>query len=138
MIRVTRRYRFPAAHVLSHASFTPEENRRIYGKCANPAGHGHDYGIEVTVTGPIDPANGRVIDPETLDAIFARRVGERFGWRLLNEDPAFEKRVPTGENLAQVIHAELAPAIASAGSARLARVRVVETRRNSFCYGDTA
>jgi len=133
---LTRRYRFPAAHVLSHASFTPEQNRRIYGKCANPAGHGHNYGVEVTVTGPVDPDSGRIIDPDQLDAIFERLVTARFGHRLLNRDPAFGERVPTGENLAQVLHAELAPAIAQAGTARLSRVRVVETRRNSFVYGD--
>jgi len=133
---VTRRYRFPAAHVLAHPSFTPEENRRIYGKCANPAGHGHNYGIEVTVTGPLDPRSGRIIDPEQLDAIFERFVAARFAHRSLNADPAFAERVPTAENLAQVIHAELAPAIERAGTARLARVRVVETRRNSFVYGE--
>ena len=133
---VTRRYRFPAAHVLAHPSFTPDENRRLYGKCANPAGHGHNYGIEVTVTGPLDPRSGRIIEPEQLDAIFERLVAARFGHRLLNADPAFARRVPTAENLAQVIHAELAPAIESASTARLARVRVVETRRNSFVYGE--
>jgi 6-pyruvoyltetrahydropterin/6-carboxytetrahydropterin synthase len=133
---LTRRYRLPAAHVLAHASFTPEENRRIYGKCANPAGHGHNYAVEVSVTGPLDPHSGRIIDPDALDAIFERRIAGRFGHRLLNDDPAFERCVPTGENLARVIHAELAPAIERAGTARLARVRVVETRRNSFVYGD--
>ncbi len=133
---LTRRYRFPAAHVLAHPSFTPEENRRVYGKCANPAGHGHNYGVEVTVTGPVDPRDGRIIDPDALDAIFERQIAARFGHRMLNEDPAFARRVPTAENLALVVHAELAPAIENAGTARLARVRIVETRRNSFVYGD--
>ncbi len=133
---VTRRYRFPAAHVLAHPSFTPEKNRSVYGKCANPAGHGHNYGIEVTVTGPLDPRSGRIMDPDALDAIFERQITARFGHRMLNEDPAFAQRVPTAENLARVVHDELAPAIASAGTARLARVRVVETRRNSFVYGE--
>jgi 6-pyruvoyltetrahydropterin/6-carboxytetrahydropterin synthase len=133
---LTRRYRFPAAHRLAHDSFTPEQNRRLYGKCSNPAGHGHNYGVEVSVTGPVDPSSGRIIDPDQLDAIFERLVAARFGHRMLNQDPAFAERVPTGENLAQVIHSELAPAIERAGTARLARVRVVETRRNSFVYGD--
>jgi 6-pyruvoyltetrahydropterin/6-carboxytetrahydropterin synthase len=133
---LTRRYRFPAAHVLARPDFTPERNERIYGKCANPGGHGHDYGIEVTVTGPLDPTSGRIVDPDALDALFQERIAARFGHRLLNDDPAFAARVPTAENLAMVIHAELAPALARAGSARLARVRVVETRRNSFVYGD--
>jgi 6-pyruvoyltetrahydropterin/6-carboxytetrahydropterin synthase len=133
---LTRRYHFPAAHVLAHPSFSAEENRRIYGKCANPAGHGHNYGVEVCVAGPIDPRSGRVIDPDALDAIFERQIAARFGHRMLNEDAAFAQRVPTAENVARVIHDELAPAIARTGSARLARVRVIETRRNSFVYGD--
>jgi 6-pyruvoyltetrahydropterin/6-carboxytetrahydropterin synthase len=136
VIWVTRRYRFPAAHVLTQPSFSAEQNRAIYGKCANPAGHGHNYGIEVTLTGPLDPRSGRIIDPEQLDAIFESRIAARFAHRSLNADPAFARLVPTAENLAQVIHAELAPAIESAGTARLTRVRVVETRRNSFVYGE--
>jgi 6-pyruvoyltetrahydropterin/6-carboxytetrahydropterin synthase len=136
LIWLTRRYRFPAAHVLAHPSFTPDENRRIYGKCANAAGHGHNYGIEVCVNGPLDPHSGRVIDPDALDAIFEQRIAARFGHRMLNEDAAFAQLVPTAENLARVIHDELAPAIARAGTARLARVRVAETRRNSFVYGE--
>jgi 6-pyruvoyltetrahydropterin/6-carboxytetrahydropterin synthase len=133
---LTRRYRFPAAHVLAHPSFSAQRNREVYGKCANPAGHGHDYGVEVSVTGPIDERTGSLCDVAALDAIFEQRIGARFGHRLLNDDPAFRTRVPTAENLAQVIHDELAAPIARSGSARLARVRVVETRRNSFVYGD--
>ena len=133
---LTRRYRFPAAHVLAHPSFSAEENRRIYGKCANPAGHGHNYGVEVTVRGPLDPQSGRMIDPDALDAIFERQIAARFGHRMLNEDAAFAQRVPTAENVARVIHDELAPAIARTGTARLARVKVLETLRNSFVYGD--
>ena len=70
MISLTRCYRFPAAHVLAIPSASDAENRRLYGKCANPAGHGHDYGVEVTIAGPLDPQTGRVIDPARLDAIF--------------------------------------------------------------------
>jgi 6-pyruvoyltetrahydropterin/6-carboxytetrahydropterin synthase len=132
---VTRRYRFPAAHVLARPDFTPQRNLDTYGKCANPAGHGHDYGVEVTLSGPLDPRSGQIIEPETLDAIFEERIAARFGHRMLNDDPAFARCVPTAENLAQVIHAELAPALERAGR-RLVRVRVLETRRNSFVYGD--
>jgi 6-pyruvoyltetrahydropterin/6-carboxytetrahydropterin synthase len=135
-MRVTRRYRFPAAHVLARREFTPEQNQRIWGKCANPAGHGHDYGVELTLTGPLDPRSGRIVEPEALDALFEARIAARFGHRLLNDDPAFAGRVPTAENIARVIHDELAPALERAGSARLACVRVTETRRNSFVYGD--
>jgi 6-pyruvoyltetrahydropterin/6-carboxytetrahydropterin synthase len=137
VISLTRRYRFPAAHVLASPDFTPEQNDRIYGKCANPAGHGHDYGLEVTVTGEVDARSGRIADPDALDALVRERVLSRFGHRLLNEDPAFAGpgRVPTAENIAAVIHHELAPGVAAFG-ARLLRVRLQETRRNSFVYGD--
>jgi 6-pyruvoyltetrahydropterin/6-carboxytetrahydropterin synthase len=135
VITLTRRYGFPAAHLLRHPSFSEDENRRIYGKCANPHGHGHDYGVEVTVSGPIDATSGRIIEPELLDAIFEERVQSRFAHRTLNQDEAFSERVPTAENIAAVIHEELAPAIADRSTAHLVRVRVRETRKNSFVYG---
>ncbi len=135
MIALTRRYEFPAAHVLRHPSFSDEENRRIYGKCANPNGHGHDYGVEVTVSGPIDAKSGRIIEPDVLDAIFEERIQSRFAHRTLNEDETFGGRVPAAENIAVAIHDELAPAIADRSAACLVRVRVVETRKNSFVYG---
>jgi 6-pyruvoyltetrahydropterin/6-carboxytetrahydropterin synthase len=138
VIALTRRYEFPAAHLLVHPSFSDEENRRIYGKCANPNGHGHDYGVEVTVSGPVDAVSGRIIEPGVLDAIFDERVHSRFAHRTLNDDRAFRNRIPTAENIARVIHDELAPAIASRSTARLVRVRIVETRKNSFVYGAMA
>src|SRR5262249_32962394 len=98
MIALTRRYRFPAAHVVRHPELSDAENARIYGKCANPAGHGHDYGLEVTVAGEIDPASGQIVARDRLDALVAQRVLDRFGHSLLNDDPAFAQRVPTAEN----------------------------------------
>ena len=136
MIGLTRRYRFPAAHVLAHPDLPPAENERIYGKCANPAGHGHDYGLEVTVTGPVDPESGQIVDRDALDALVTRRVLDRFGYRMLNEDEAFAERVPTAENIAAAIFEELAPAVLDATGARLARVGLHETRKNSFEYGE--
>jgi 6-pyruvoyltetrahydropterin/6-carboxytetrahydropterin synthase len=138
VISVTRCYRFPAAHVLAIPSLPDAENRRIYGKCANPAGHGHDYGVEVTVEGPVDPATGRVVDPARLDALFEARVGRHLAHRMLNEVPLFAERglVPTAENIARVVFEQLAEPVAAGGSVRLACVRVVETRRNSFVYGE--
>ena len=135
MIALTRRYHFPAAHVLASRKLSDAENLRTYGKCANPAGHGHDYGLEITVTGPLDPKSGRVADREALDALVEERVLSRFAHRMLNQDPAFAERVPTAENFAAVIHAELAAPLL-AGGARLLRVHLQETRRNSFEYGD--
>ena len=136
MITLTRRYHFAAAHVLCHPSFSPEENERVYGKCANPAGHGHNYEVELTVSGPVNERSGSIVDCERLDALFEERVAARFGHRLLNEDDLFRERVPTAENLARTIYDRLEGALAAADSARLVQVRVNETRRNSFVYGE--
>jgi 6-pyruvoyltetrahydropterin/6-carboxytetrahydropterin synthase len=138
MIALTRRYEFPAAHLLVQSSLSDAENRRLYGKCANPNGHGHNYGVEVTVSGRVDPLSGRIAEPDTLDEIFDARVRARFAHRNLNDDEAFADRVPTAENIAQVIHDELAAAIGERTGARLVGVRVQETRRNSFVYGAMA
>jgi 6-pyruvoyltetrahydropterin/6-carboxytetrahydropterin synthase len=138
LISTTRRYRFPAAHVLRSARLSDAVNRRVYGKCANPAGHGHDYELEVTLAGPIDPRSGFVHPPERLDALVRERVIERLSHRMLNEDPWFASAVPTAENIALAIEAALAPAVAAESSARVVRVRVRETRRNSFSCGEAA
>ncbi len=136
MIRLTRRYAFPAAHVLSHPSLSAEENLRIYGKCANPNGHGHNYGVEVTVEGPIDPVAGRIIDLDLLDSLFEAQIASRLAHRMLNEDAWFRDGVPTAENIAEVIHRELDPPVARRTTARVSAVRVVETRKNSFVHGE--
>ena len=135
MIRLTRRYRFPAAHVLASPLLSDAENDRIFGKCANPNGHGHDYGVEVSVEGRVDPATGHVVPPDLLDAVFDEAVRERWSHRLLNDLPRFAKRVPTAENIAEALFEDLAPLIAVRTGARLANVRVVETGRNHFDYG---
>jgi 6-pyruvoyltetrahydropterin/6-carboxytetrahydropterin synthase len=135
VIELTRGYRFPAAHVLRRPDLSDAENQKLYGKCANPAGHGHNYGIEVTVGGPVDPRSGRVLDPDRLDEIVEDRILTRFSHRSLNADPLFANDVPTAENLAIAIHRQLAQPVAACGEARLRRVRVVETRKNSFAYG---
>ena len=134
-MELTRRYSFPAAHVLTHASLSAEENCRVYGKCANPNGHGHDYQVELTMRGARHPQTGRIVELDLLDEIYQQRVGSRFSHRMLNDDPAFAELVPTGENLALVIHEELADELERRSTARLVRVRVVETRRNAFEYG---
>jgi 6-pyruvoyltetrahydropterin/6-carboxytetrahydropterin synthase len=137
LIALSRRYRFPAAHVLRHPELSDAENARIYGKCANPAGHGHDYGLEITIAGDVDPWTGQIFSRDWLDALVGERVLERFGHALLNEDPAFAARVPTAENIALAIESELAPAIAAERpGAHLLRVRLEETRKNSFETGE--
>jgi len=136
VIELTRCFRFAAAHVLARDDLSAERNRQIYGKCANPGGHGHNYAIEVTVRGPVDVETGEVMSRRRLDALIDERVLRRFAHRLLNDDALFAERVPTAENIACAIHAQLAAPIAAVGGARLARVRVHETRKNSFVTGD--
>jgi 6-pyruvoyltetrahydropterin/6-carboxytetrahydropterin synthase len=135
LILVTRCYRFPAAHVLRSPALSDAENRRLYGKCAHPAGHGHDYGVEVTLAGPVDPGTGQIVPDAELDALVGERVLEPFSHRLLNDLAPFRRAVPTGENIARVLHEALEGPLAARG-ARLVRVRVVETARNQFEIGD--
>jgi 6-pyruvoyltetrahydropterin/6-carboxytetrahydropterin synthase len=135
VIELTRRYRFPAAHVLRSRELTDAENRRVYGKCANLAGHGHDYGLEVTVAGPVDARSGSILPLGQLDALVRENILERLDHRLLNADPWFAAAVPTAENIALAVRRELARAIEGSGAC-VVRVRLVETRRNFFECGE--
>lgn len=138
MVHLTRRYRFSAGHRLHNDAFSPAENRRIYGKCNNPNGHGHNYLLEVTVAGEIDAATGMVFDLVALDGIVAAHVLEKFDHRNLNLDmDNFRAQVPTTENLCLEIYRLLRVPLEQAGagrSLRLGRVRVEETSLNSFEY----
>jgi len=134
VIAVRRRYRFPAAHVLRSEALSEEENARLYGKCANR--HGHDYGVEITVAGPVDPAAGWVIDPERLDALVDEHVLGPLAHTDLSRHPLFADRISTAENVARVVHEQLAGPVEAASGARLLRVRIQETRKNGFEYGD--
>lgn len=136
MISVTRRYRFSAAHALRRDEWSEERNRAVYGKCANPAGHGHDYGLEVTVQGVVDRGTGCVVDPELLDRLVDEHVLARFADRLLNDDPTFQGCVPTAENIARAAHGLLQGPVAETTGAELRRVRVRETSKNTFDYGE--
>jgi 6-pyruvoyltetrahydropterin/6-carboxytetrahydropterin synthase len=136
VIRLTRLYDFPAAHVLASGLLSDAENTRIFGKCANPNGHGHNYGVEVTVAGQVDHATGQLVAIDELDRIFEEAVDRPFSHRMLNELGAFAGQVPTAENIARVIHDALEPLVAERTRARLAQVRVVETASNAFEYGE--
>jgi 6-pyruvoyltetrahydropterin/6-carboxytetrahydropterin synthase len=136
VIALTRRYRFPAAHVLRRPEWSQADNERVYGACANPNGHGHDYALEVTVAGEPDAASGQLVDPAALDAVVAEAVLARLSHRLLNEDPLFSDAVPTAENIAIAAHRLLDGPVAQRTGARLRAVRVRETRNNTFDYGD--
>jgi 6-pyruvoyltetrahydropterin/6-carboxytetrahydropterin synthase len=138
MVYLTRRYRFSAGHRLHSDALTAEENCRVYGKCNNPNGHGHNYLLEVTVAGAIDPATGMVFDLVALDGIVAERVIEKLDHKNLNLDMEnFRTLVPTTENLCLEIHKLLRDPVEEAGADRgleLDRVRLEETSLNSFEY----
>jgi 6-pyruvoyltetrahydropterin/6-carboxytetrahydropterin synthase len=130
-LELTRRYSFAASHRLHSNSLSEAENQRIYGKCNNPYGHGHNYVAEVTVTGPLDASTGMIAHLGELDQFVAREVIEPFDHMNLNEDvPAFRERVPTTENLC----IEIFDRLKVFPGARLVRVRLEETGRNSFEY----
>jgi 6-pyruvoyltetrahydropterin/6-carboxytetrahydropterin synthase len=133
-LRVTRRYRFAAAHRLHAGAFSEQENRALYGKCNNPHGHGHDYVLEVSVAGPVDEVSGRVFSPAALDRLVAETALAAFDHRNLNaEVPEFTYVPPTTENLAQLIRQRLLARWAELGHrARLAGIRLRETQRNTF------
>jgi 6-pyruvoyltetrahydropterin/6-carboxytetrahydropterin synthase len=124
--------------VLRSRALSDAENVAIYGKCANPNGHGHNYGLEVGVTGERDGRTGWIVPPDTFDAIVRTRVVDRLDHRLLNEDPWFRDLVPTAENIAMVVYRTLATPLAQASGARLLRVGVIETPRNRFDYEETS
>ncbi len=136
MIRVTRRYEFSASHRLHAAGLTEEENRRLYGKCNNPFGHGHNYVLEVSVRGPVDARSGRAIDPAALDRLVGERVIRAFDHKNLNQQiEAFEHVVPTTENLGLLIHDRLKqawPGVFPGTWPELEKVRIAETERNIF------
>jgi len=128
-VKLTRRYRFAASHRLDSPALSAEENRKLYGKCNNPYGHGHDYVLEVSVEGAVD-ANGLMVDRRALDEWVEARVLRRLDHKDLNRDVAELEGVPTTENLASLVERLLREDWTL--KARLARIRIAETERNSF------
>ncbi len=130
-IELGRRYRFSASHRLHSAKLSEEENRRVYGKCNNLHGHGHNYVVEVRVSGTVDPATGMIANLGDLDGFVEREVIEAFDHKLLNEEvAAFRENVPTTENVCKEIYQRLK----HFPKAKLERVRVEETSNNTFEY----
>jgi 6-pyruvoyltetrahydropterin/6-carboxytetrahydropterin synthase len=128
-ISLTRRYRFAASHRLHNVEFSEAENQRLYGKCSNPHGHGHNYAVEATFTGPVDEETGMIANVGELDPFVRREVIEAFDYKYLNEEvDAFRESVPTTENVVAEIYRRLE----KFPGARLERVRVEETSKNSF------
>lgn len=125
MIYLTRKCEFSASHYYHNPEFSAEENRRIFGKCNNPNGHGHNYTLEVTVKGDVDPKSGFVIDLKDLKEILNREVLDVLDHRFLNKEVAeFATQIPTTENLAINIWQRIEPKLQAA---HLHRVRVYET-----------
>ena len=136
MIRLTRRYRFSASHRLHTVRLSEAENRELYGKCSHPYGHGHDYVLEVSVCGPLEPASGRVVAPAALDRLVAAEVLRPFDHRNLNAEVAeFAAAVPTTESLALEVRRRLSRRWASefpSGWPKLEKIGIRETKRNRF------
>ena len=129
---VTAKLTFSAAHRLHNPKFDAEWNRRIYDKCDNPKGHGHNYTLEVSVEGSINPDTGMVIDLKKLKDIMRRAVIDRVDHTNLNEDVDFLRGViPTAENLAVEFWKQLEPHI---DEGRLRKIVLHETDRNSVVY----
>ncbi len=125
MVYLTRKAEFSASHYYDNPSFSPEENRQLFGKCNNPNGHGHNYTLEVTVKGEVDTRSGFVVDLKQLKEILQREVLDALDHRFLNKEvPEFFTLIPTTENLAISIWQRLAPKLKKA---QLHRVRVYET-----------
>lgn len=129
---VNARLGFSAAHRLNNPKQDADWNRRTYGKCDNPAGHGHNYVLEVSVAGEVNVETGMVIDLKKLKDIVRREIIDQVDHRNLNEDVPFLRGViPTAENLALEFWKKLAPAI---DEGRLYQIVLHETEKNSALY----
>ena len=135
--QLTRRYRFSASHRLHSDQLSDEENQATYGKCNNPHGHGHNYVLAVTISGPVDE-NGMVCNLVDLDECVQREIVNRFDLENLNMRPELADSVPTTENLCTVIFDLLNQDILKRGliQAHLEKVRLEETMMNAFEFGN--
>jgi len=128
---LSRRYMFSASHRLHSDAMSEDENAATYGKCNNPYGHGHNYTLEVTVSGPVDQRTGMVCNLTDLDGFVHSQILERFDLQNLNTLPEFAQNVPTTENLCVAIYDILQRGFKHA---HLQKVRFEETMMNSFEY----
>ncbi len=130
MVFLTRRATFSASHYYWNQTWSEERNAEVFGRCANRNGHGHNYTLEVTVAGEVDPVTGFVVDLKWLKDVIEREVLAAWDHRHLNlEAPEFAETgmIPTTENIAISAWMRLEPFVTAAGGARLSRVRVYET-----------
>ncbi len=130
MLTLTRSVRFCAAHRLYNPAWSEEKNARIYGRCSNPGGHGHNYTLAVTVTGPFDAQGGMIINVSTLREMLEREVVQPLDHRDLNCDvPFLHGVIPTMENLVVTLSQRLQPALAAHGIT-LKRITLAESDHN--------
>jgi len=127
---LSRRYHFAASHRLHVDALTPERNREVYGKCNNPFGHGHNYAVQITLSGPVDKTTGMVTNLGDLDAFAQREMLELFDHANLNTLECFRDLVPSTENLCL----ELWRIFAQYPHATMERIRIEETGNNAFDY----
>jgi 6-pyruvoyltetrahydropterin/6-carboxytetrahydropterin synthase len=128
MIFLTRRATFSASHFYWNDSWPAEKNERVFGRCANRNGHGHNYTLEVTVAGEPDPVTGFVVDLKWLKEVMGREVLAAYDHKHLNLDvPEFKNAIPTTENIAIAVWKRLEPVVTAARGARLSRIRIYET-----------
>ena len=135
MVYLTRKTEFSASHLYHNPAFSPEENRRVFGKCNNANGHGHNYVLEVTIGGETDPVTGMVLDLKDLKEILEQEVMARMDHRFFNYEVAeLAGQIPTCENVAAAIWRLLEPKITRG---KLARVRLWESPElRADCYGN--
>lgn len=131
IVHLSRRYLFSASHRLHSDAMSEEENRDTYGKCNNPYGHGHNYTIQITVGGPVDPRTGMVCNLVDLDIFIEREVLARYDHQNLNTLPEFSAQVPTTENLCIHIYEIVQRGFTLT---HLEKVRIEETMLNAFEY----
>jgi 6-pyruvoyltetrahydropterin/6-carboxytetrahydropterin synthase len=125
MVYLTRKVEFSASHHYHNPDLSAAENQRIYGKCNNPNGHGHNYTLEVTVKGSVDAQTGFVVDLKQLKEIMNREVVDALDHRYLNKEvPEFADQIPTTENIAIAVWKRLQGKL---NVAKLHRVRIYET-----------
>lgn len=131
MLMIAKKFEFSASHCLARLDWSDEQNRAVYGKCAHPAGHGHNYGLEVIVSGKMNPETGMVFDASLLDKIVQEKVLKFLDHKNLNADvPWLSGVVPTSEVIVDRIWQQLEPEIAkTVTTAQLEKVVLHETSR---------
>lgn len=128
---ISRRYHISASHRLHTESYSPAKNQAVYGKCNHPYGHGHNYTVEVMVSGEVDPVTGMVCNLGELDGFMQREIVDRFDHKNLNLDASFQNFVPTTENLCVEVYKVIRSGFPYA---KLEKVRIEETSKNFFEY----